>query len=424
MFNTTEKLRKLPFSNSALPIRVVVSYVLDYVILVVLLAIFTAIDALEPFHQHFSLRNYTLQYPYAEKERVPVPLAFFLCIVCPTIVIAVYTLVVDGIFSHQQPHDAPAKGPKFINRTYKLKDRLWELNCGILGILLSVGFTLVITQSLKTVTGKPRPDLIDRCRPKEGSEDAPVFGLSDSSICEQTEHSILKDGFRSFPSGHASTAFAGLFYLSLYLAGKLHVFDNRGEVWKLFIVLLPSLGASLIADSRIMDARHHPFDVITGGLIGIAVAWCAYRQYFPPLGETWRKGRAYPIRTWAREPKRPREEEGDDRAVQPSDAEPLRDFSTRYEGVDEEQPRPYYEPPPSFPRSPGHTFPRDQGSPSQSRGGEQSHQPYMSSAGPIRRNTEEFPSPVGRPYDNVDDDYLSYSGQHDNSYGLQPREIP
>lgn len=85
----------------------------------------------------------------------------------------------------------------------------------------------------------------------------------------------------------------------------MHVLDNRGEVWKTFVVLIPTLGAALIAVSRIMDARHHPFDVISGSLLGIVVAWAAYRQYFPPVTESWRKGRAYPIRTWATEPKGP-----------------------------------------------------------------------------------------------------------------------
>ncbi|KAL8828857.1 MAG: hypothetical protein Q9191_002352 [Dirinaria sp. TL-2023a] len=118
-----------------------------------------------------------------------------------------------------------------------------------------------------------------------------------------TDHATLKDGFRSFPSGH--TAFGGLFYLSLYLAAKLHALDNKGEVWKTFIVMVPTLGAALIAVSRIMDARHHPFDVISGSLLGILVAWGAYRQYFPPITEPWHKGRAYPIRSWATGPKRP-----------------------------------------------------------------------------------------------------------------------
>lgn len=70
-------------------------------------------------------------------------------------------------------------------------------------------------------------------------------------------------------------------------------------------MLIPTLGAALIAISRIMDARHHPFDVLSGSFLGAVVAWCSYRQYFGPLGDSWRKGRAYPIRTWATEPAAP-----------------------------------------------------------------------------------------------------------------------
>jgi diacylglycerol diphosphate phosphatase/phosphatidate phosphatase len=170
--------------------------------------------------------------------------------------------------------------------------------------------------TLKNAIGKPRPDLIDRCNPKPEEMAAFLlpgnFSLASHDICQQTNNAILKDGFRSFPSGHSSSTFsspepyigsslqvtgawAGLFYLSLYLSGKLHLLDSRGEVWKSFIVLVPSLGAALIAGSRIMDARHHPFDVITGSLLGIFCAWTAYRQYFPTLSDYRAKGRAYPI---------------------------------------------------------------------------------------------------------------------------------
>lgn len=68
---------------------------------------------------------------------------------------------------------------------------------------------------------------------------------------------------------------------------------------------MPSLGAALVAISRIMDARHHPFDVISGSMLGIVCAWIAYRQYFPPISEAWKKGRAYPIRTWGSIPQPP-----------------------------------------------------------------------------------------------------------------------
>ena len=95
--------------------------------------------------------------------------------------------------------------------------------------------------------------------------------------------------------------------MSFYLAGKLHIWDNRGEVWKTVIVLIPLLAASMVAISRIMDARHHPFDVLSSSILGIFIAWVAYRQYFPPLSEPWKKGRAYSIRSWGMDTPHPAE---------------------------------------------------------------------------------------------------------------------
>ena len=69
------------------------------------------------------------------------------------------------------------------------------------------------------------------------------------------------------------------------------------------IVLIPTLAAACIAVSRIMDARHHPFDILFGSALGILVAWGSYRQYFPAISHPWEKGRAYPMRTWGVEMK-------------------------------------------------------------------------------------------------------------------------
>jgi len=285
---------KLPFSSKKLRAKVIISYIFDYVTLLVLIAAFYLLDKIEPFHQPFSLKNYTLMYPYADPERVPIPLAMAIVCLGPAVVIAIYTMVIDGLFA--------TGGGSY--KKYTFKSRLWELNCGILGLLLGVGSSFVITAALKNAIGKPRPDIIARCNmPQDiaaGFLRVENFTLATFDLCDQPDHAKLKDGFRSFPSGHSSSAWAGLFYLSLYLMGKLHVLDSRGEVWKTFVVLIPSLGAALIAGSRIMDARHHPFDVITGSLLGIATAWAAYRQYFPPLSDFRAKGRAYPIRTWGR----------------------------------------------------------------------------------------------------------------------------
>ncbi|EGD98150.1 PAP2 domain-containing protein [Trichophyton tonsurans CBS 112818] len=289
---------KLPFSKKRLRARIVLSYISDYVILIALIIGFFILDRVEPFHQPFALQNYTLHYPYAVNERVPIPLALAISGGFPVLVIVVYTIVLDGLFSHSKPVNI-ATGKRRLMGKYRLKDRLWELNCGILGLVLAQGAAFVITGALKNACGKPRPDLIDRCKPRTFEQ--PEFGLSNYTICTQTDHEILKDGFRSFPSA----SFAGLFYLSLYLAGKLHVMDSRGEVWKAFIVMVPTLSAGLVAVTRIMDARHHPFDVISGSLLGVGCGWVAYRQYFPSLAEPWKKGRAHPIRTWGSIPEPP-----------------------------------------------------------------------------------------------------------------------
>lgn len=64
--------------------------------------------------------------------------------------------------------------------------------------------------------------------------------------------------------------------------------------------------------------------------MGFLIAWAAYRQYFPPVSETWRKGRAYPIRSWGAEPQRPSERLNEG-------VEPLR--TALATTVDEEQPK-------------------------------------------------------------------------------------
>lgn len=114
--------------------------------------------------------------------------------------------------------------------------------------------------------------------------------------------------------------------------------------------MIPTLGAALIAVSRIMDARHHPFDVISGSLLGIMMAYGAYRQYFPPVGESWRKGRAYPIRSWASEPRSPRPEER--QVSRDQGVEPLRPNTGR---IDEEQPGSAFRAPRVLPRQPSYT---------------------------------------------------------------------
>lgn len=70
----------------------------------------------------------------------------------------------------------------------------------------------------------------------------------------------------SFPSGHAATAFAAAFVLS--------VFDNKRRWFYYFI-------AVLISYSRIYLGCHYFFDVVFGGLLGSFIAWMTLKTKYP-----------------------------------------------------------------------------------------------------------------------------------------------
>ncbi|GMN38647.1 hypothetical protein TIFTF001_007878 [Ficus carica] len=160
---------------------------------------------------------------------------------------------------------------------YLRRRDVYDLHHAVLGLLFAVLITGVITDSIKNAVGRPRPDFFWRCFP-DGVE---VYDRWGDAICHGKD-SDIKEGHKSFPSGHTSWSFAGLGFLSLYLSGKIQAFDRRGHVAKLCIVFLPLLVASLVGISRVDDYWHHWQDVFAGGILGLVVATFCYCQFFPP----------------------------------------------------------------------------------------------------------------------------------------------
>lgn len=157
---------------------------------------------------------------------------------------------------------------------------LHKIHVTILGLLVSLFLTAFLTDIIKNAVGRPRPDLIARCKPKPGT---PEHKLVTLSVCTERDHHTLHDGWRSFPSGHSSWAFSGLGYLALFLAGQLRLFRPHADLAKVLVVLAPLVAASLIAMSRLADYRHDVFDVTVGSLLGMSVAYFSYRRYYRPL---------------------------------------------------------------------------------------------------------------------------------------------
>lgn len=122
----------------------------------------------------------------------------------------------------------------------------------------------------------------------------------------------ITEGRRSFPSGHSATAFSGMFYLSLFIAGQTAAWSfsaNRfsprivsSRVLRFVLTLIPLTWAAHVALSRMEDnvsfralsvaqatdadgfavlQRHHKEDVIVGSLIGVSSALICYTMFWP-----------------------------------------------------------------------------------------------------------------------------------------------
>ncbi|KAI9814980.1 MAG: hypothetical protein M1826_002112 [Phylliscum demangeonii] len=231
------------------------SYAPDYVGVALILAAYLGIQFLvEPYHRMFFLDNIAIQFPHALKERVPVSWLFGYAGGIPLVVLLVWIPL-----SRPDGH---------------------KIHVTFLGFFIGLLLTSFLTDVIKNAVGRPRPDLISRCRPEKGT---PAHQLVTFSVCTETNHHVIHDGWRSFPSGHSSFAFSGLGYLSLFLSGQMRVFRPKTDLVRVLIAFAPLLGAGLIAISRCEDYRHDVYDVSVGSLLGIFVAYFAYRRCYPPL---------------------------------------------------------------------------------------------------------------------------------------------
>lgn len=223
----------------------------DWIVLLLLVVIDGVLNTIEPFHRFVGSDMMTdLRYPM-KKNTIPF-----------------WAVPIYGII-----------GPMVIITVIYFKRRnVYDLHHAILGLLFSVLITAVLTDAIKDGVGRPRPDFFWRCFP----DGVPAYDKVTTGVLCHGKASDIKEGHKSFPSGHTSWSFAGLGFLSWYLAGKIKVFDQKGHIAKLCIVLLPLLLAALVAVSRVDDYWHHWQDVCTGGILGLVVASLCYLQFFPP----------------------------------------------------------------------------------------------------------------------------------------------
>ncbi|KAF5669138.1 diacylglycerol pyrophosphate phosphatase [Fusarium heterosporum] len=205
------------------PVRLILSYISDWIVCFIFVGIGGWLDKVAPAKRPFSLVDPNISYPFAEHELVPAYLLFVLAIGFPFVIVAVISLIfVPG-----------PTVPKGTPKKLIWQRKLWELHVGVLGLVLSLTLSWFFTSSMKNLFGKPRPDLLARCDPDWKNINKYLVGgfewqsmtgqLVSADICQQKDKYKIDDGFRSYPSGHSSTAAGGLIYASLFIASKFAV---------------------------------------------------------------------------------------------------------------------------------------------------------------------------------------------------------
>ncbi|MEM2637153.1 MAG: phosphatase PAP2 family protein [Candidatus Korarchaeota archaeon] len=145
----------------------------------------------------------------------------------------------------------------------KQKKFNWLIAAGVLGLLSFIIADLIVTNSLKVIINRPRPMAEDFYA---------LYGLEIVGADPGLEG--------SFPSGHATSAFALAMPFAVILWKKF-------AGWKKYLLSgVVSIFAILMAFSRVYCSVHYPTDVIAGAIVGIGISWLLIKtipRVFPKL---------------------------------------------------------------------------------------------------------------------------------------------
>ncbi|THG08123.1 hypothetical protein TEA_013867 [Camellia sinensis var. sinensis] len=188
----------------------------DWLILLLLGLIIGILNYIEPFHRFIGSEMMTdLKYPF-KPDTVPMWAVPIYAILFPCVIFLVY---------------------------YISRRDVYDLHHAVLGILFSALITGVITESIKDAVGRPRPNFFWRCF-KDGLPVCPrfqyfVFNPSTLDVmCTNKNLEVIKEGYKSFPSGHTSSDIWGVSYIMsnvqyMYSNCVLNVFGPQRHVEKI-----------------------------------------------------------------------------------------------------------------------------------------------------------------------------------------------
>jgi len=214
----------------------------------------------------------SLNYPL-NSQTVNAPLLFFLAVGLPLLVFALFYWLRRSL-----PHNSA------------------ECQNLLLAFFLCIILTLITTDSIKKIAGRPRPNFYQMVK----------WNQQQQQPEDETSIADIREAYQSFVSGHSSLSFAGLLFLSQFLfqhlssLSPLHIAQQLvidktpvsqltriNNLPSLFIPFLPIVLATWIALTRIIDYWHFCEDVVGGMLVGVFFAYICFTYCYLERKWTW-----------------------------------------------------------------------------------------------------------------------------------------
>lgn len=128
---------------------------------------------------------------------------------------------------------------------------------------------LLLVDVIKIYSGEHRPHFLDTCKPDvvcEGNEYVSTY------ICTNTDDRpyFVRDASKSFPSGHSSVSVYEAIFMIWYLQRRIPKLQSAMALP--LCQFLMGLWGIFCPISRVIDNRHHWWDVLAGFLIGVVTA--------------------------------------------------------------------------------------------------------------------------------------------------------
>ncbi|KAH9631881.1 hypothetical protein HF086_014353 [Spodoptera exigua] len=212
------------------------------------------VGALPSRRAGFMCNDPALSYPHTGDT-------FSISLVAAITVIVPYLVVIETTLQREDEYNL--KKSKFITSA---KTAAFLYRDYIYGSVVN----LTILEVVKCVVGSPRPTFFDLCQPDKASTCNDSEFVSDYH-CTSTKYSryLQIDSSRSFPSAHASLSmYCGLF-LAWYLQRRAFSWHNRSVLLVPLLQVLCIVYAAVCSLSRLSDHRHHWWDVLVGGGMGV-----------------------------------------------------------------------------------------------------------------------------------------------------------